>query len=29
VIDSASIDAPIDKLYAIIAQHRPDLLASA
>jgi hypothetical protein len=29
VIDTASIDAPIDDLFAIIAQHRPDLLARA
>jgi hypothetical protein len=29
VIDTASIDAPIDNLYAIIAHHRPDLLARA
>jgi hypothetical protein len=27
VIDTAGIDAPIDNLYAIIARHRPDLLA--
>jgi hypothetical protein len=29
VIDTTGIDAPIDNLYAIIAQHRPDLLARA
>ena len=29
VIDTMSIDAPIDSLYAIIAHHRPDLLARA
>jgi hypothetical protein len=29
VIDTAGIDAPIDNLYALIAQHRPDLLARA
>jgi hypothetical protein len=27
VIDTTGIDAPIDNLYALIAQHRPDLLA--
>ena len=27
VIDTSGIDAPIDNLYAIIAHHRPDLLA--
>jgi len=29
VIDTTGIDAPIDKLYALIALHRPDLLARA
>jgi hypothetical protein len=29
VIDTTGIDAPIDNLYAIIARHRPDLLARA
>jgi hypothetical protein len=29
VIDTMSIDAPIDNLYAIIAHHRPDLLIRA
>jgi hypothetical protein len=29
VIDTTGIDAPIGNLYAIIAQHRPDLLAHA
>ena len=29
VIDTTGIDAPIDNLYALIAQHRPDLLARA
>jgi hypothetical protein len=29
VIDTAGIDAPIDNLCAIIARHRPDLLARA
>ena len=29
VINAGGIDAPIDNLYAIIAQHRPDLLARA
>jgi hypothetical protein len=29
VIDTTGIDAPIDNLYAIIAQYRPDLLARA
>ena len=29
VIDTTGIDAPIDNLYAIIARHRPDLLAQA
>jgi len=29
VIDTGGIDAPIDNLYAIIARHRPDLLARA
>ena len=29
VIDTAGVDAPIDNLYAIIARHRPDLLAQA
>jgi hypothetical protein len=29
VIDTAGIDAPIDNLYALIARHRPDLLARA